>query len=126
MKPLHSLVPMLFVSSVTGTIDFYTKLGFEVENTFTPPDQTAPTWAWMKSGGAHVMFAKASHPVDASAQGLLMYLYCEDVASYHAELEALGVTVGEITYPFYSPHGEFRIADPDGYDISVSHTGRGG
>ena len=37
------------------------------------------------------------------------------------ELEAKGVKVGPIKYPFYSPRGEFRIDDADGYTVFVSH-----
>jgi len=29
---------------------------------------------------------------------------------------------GPIQYPFYSPRGEFRIQDSDGYVIMVTHT----
>ena len=113
---------MLFVNSVNNSIAFYSLLGFEVGNTFSPSDQSDPTWAWLRSGGANLMVARASHPVIAEAQGLIMYLYCDDVAAYYSELAAKGVGVGEVTYPFYSPKGEFRVKDPDGYDISVSHT----
>jgi predicted enzyme related to lactoylglutathione lyase len=122
MPQIASLVPMLFVNSVNNSIAFYSLLGFDVGNTFKPPDQSEPTWAWMRSGGANLMVARASHPVVAEEQGLIMYLYCDDVAACHSELAEKGVGVGEITYPFYSPKGEFRVKDPDGYDISVSHT----
>jgi catechol 2,3-dioxygenase-like lactoylglutathione lyase family enzyme len=125
MKPLCSLVPMLFVQSVPRSVEFYGKLGFEVGNTFTPPEESEPVWAWLKSGGAHVMFARATHPIVADQQGLIMYVYCDDVASFHAALGAAGVEVGEINYPFYSPRGEFRVKDPDGYDIEISHTSSG-
>lgn len=113
---------MLFVQSVSRSIEFYAKLGFEVGNTFKPDEQPEPTWAWLKSGGAHVMFAKASHPIIAEQQGLIIYVYCEAVATFRSALQAAGVEVGEITYPFYSPRGEFRVKDPDGYDIEISHT----
>jgi hypothetical protein len=43
---------MMFVKSVPRSIQFYGKLGFEVGNSFTPPGQTEPTWAWLESGGA--------------------------------------------------------------------------
>jgi glyoxalase/bleomycin resistance protein/dioxygenase superfamily protein len=122
MQRVKSLVPMLFVQSVPSSIQFYARLGFEVGNTFTPESQPEPTWAWLKSDGAHLMLAKASHPVDASQQGLLVYMYCEDVIVFYSQLKSAGVQVGELTYPFYSPQGEFRIKDLDGYDIEISHT----
>ena len=32
-----------------------------------------------------------------------------------------GVKVGPVKYPFYSPRGEFRVDDLDGYTLFVSH-----
>lgn len=92
MPSLNSLVPMMFVASVPRSIEFYAKVGFEVDNTFVPPGQTEPSWAWLRSGGAHLMVA-ASEPVPA-----------------------------EIEYPFYAPRGEFRVKDPDRYALMVTHT----
>jgi hypothetical protein len=40
----------------------------------------------------------------------------------HAELAAAGVTVSPITTPFYAPRGEFRVTDPDGFAIMVTHS----
>lgn len=122
MTRLSSLVPMIFVKSVPRSVEFYQKLGFDVGNTFTQPDAEEPTWAWLRSGGAHLMLAKASHPVDASQQAVLFYVYCDDVLAFRAQLQAAGVSVGEVTYPFYSPRGEFRVADPDGFALFVAHT----
>jgi predicted lactoylglutathione lyase len=38
-----SLVPMVHVADVERSIGFYTKLGFEVGNTFTPEGVASPT-----------------------------------------------------------------------------------
>ena len=123
MTPLASLVPMLHVKSVSGSIQFYKKLGFEIGNTFTPSDQKEPAWAWLKSGGAHLMVTGAGEPVDAGAQAVLFYMYCADVPSFRAELQKNGAMVGEIEYPFYAPRGEFCVVDPDGYHLMITHTG---
>jgi hypothetical protein len=58
----------------------------------------------------------------ASQQAVLFYLYVEDVAAKHAELAAAGLDVGAITFPFYSQRGEFRMTDPDGYVLMITHT----
>ncbi len=123
MTPLASLVPMVHVASVPDSIEFYKKLGFDVGNTFTPSDQKEPAWAWLKSGGAHLMVTRAGEPVDARAQAVIFYIYCEDVPSFRAELQKKSVAVGEIEYPFYAPRGEFRVVDPDGYALMITHTG---
>jgi hypothetical protein len=53
----------------------------------------------------------------------LFYMYAPDVAAYRAELEGKGVKVGPVKYPFYSPRGEFRVDDPDGYCLMIAHVG---
>jgi hypothetical protein len=113
---------MLHVASVPRSIEFYGRLGFQVGNTFTPSDQSEPAWAWLHSGGAHLMVTRAGEPVDARAQAVIFYTYCEDVAAFQEALRAAAVEVGEIEYPFYAPRGEFRVRDPDGYCLMVTHT----
>lgn len=89
-----ALVPMLPVTNVPRTIAFYEQLGFSTGNTHAPEELTEPVWAW---------------------------LYCEDVTATHALLKSRGLDVGEISYPFYNPRGEFHVHDPDGYAIFVAH-----
>jgi hypothetical protein len=63
-----------------------------VRNTFVPPDANDPAWAWLQNGIAQLMLAKATAPVS------------------------------DIQYPFFAPRGEFRITDPDGYVLMITHT----
>jgi hypothetical protein len=121
VSPLDSLVPLVFVESVLRSIEFYGKLGFTVGNTFTPPGQIEPTWAWLESGGSHLMVTLASEPMDASQQAVIFCLYSEDVPSFHAALQKEGLELGEIEHPFYQPSGRFRIVDPDGFALMVTH-----
>jgi hypothetical protein len=119
---IRSLVPMAHVASVSDSIEFYRKLGFEVGNTFVPAGHPEPTWAWLKSDRANLMLALASEPVVAGQQSVLFYLYCDDVASTRSALREAGIDVGPITYPFYAPGGEFRVRDLDGYVLMITHT----
>ena len=70
---------------------------------------------------AQLMLARASHPVEAAEEAILFYAYGRDVPAMHAELGAAGVAVSPITRPFYAPRGEFRVTDPDGYAIMITH-----
>jgi catechol 2,3-dioxygenase-like lactoylglutathione lyase family enzyme len=116
------LVPMAFVAEVERSISFYRHLGFEVGDTFAPAGATTPSWAWLQSGDAQLMLAKASHPVVAEQQAVLFYVYTDDVAAARASLIEAGLNPGPIATPFYAPRGEFRLADPDGYVVLVTHT----
>jgi len=116
---LVSLVPMAHVADVHKAVEFYELLGFEVKNTFDQEGKLQ--WAWLQNGGAELMLARSARPMNPGAQDILFYMYAPDVAAYRAELEAKGVKVGPIKYPFYSPRGEFRVDDADGYTVFVSH-----
>ena len=120
--PIRSLVAFAHVRSVPASISFYEKLGFAVGNIFIPPGASEPTWGWIQSGNAQLMLANAGEPVVASQQAVLFYLYVDDVAAKHAELRDAGLSCGDIQNPFYAPRGEFRLTDPDGYTLMVTHT----
>ena len=119
---LSSLVPMAHVSNVKQSIAFYSKLGFAEGNTHTPEGGVEPVWAWLMSGGAHLMLAQATEAVDATQQAVLFYVYCDDVVPFRNMLIEAGVDVGPVQHPFYAPRGEFRVTDPDGYVLMVTHT----
>jgi predicted enzyme related to lactoylglutathione lyase len=114
---------MLHVAAVPRSVQFYGLMGFDVGNTFKPDGATELSWAWLETGGgATLMVTRASGPVDPEQQAVLFYLYCDDVQQMQRHLAEAGVKVSEIHFPFYSPKGEFRVADPDGYCLMVSHS----
>jgi uncharacterized glyoxalase superfamily protein PhnB len=119
---LKSLVPLAHVRSVRRSVAFYEKLGFEQANTHTPAGRTEPVWAWLKSGEAHLMVAEAGDTADPEKHAVLFYVYCADVAAFRSRLVDTGMEAGPIEYPFFWPRGEFRVIDPDGYVLMISHT----
>ena len=60
-------------------------------------------------------------PIDDGAQGVLFYLYCDDVVATRERLLAAGLDAGPMSHPFYRPRGEFRLRDPDGYVLMITH-----
>jgi len=68
------------------------------------------------------MIAKATEPIVPGQQGILFYLYVEGVAETREALLGAGLQPGPITTPFYAPRGEFRLTDPDGYTLMITHT----
>jgi predicted enzyme related to lactoylglutathione lyase len=110
---------MAHVADVGKAAEFYQLLGFEVKNMVEHDGQVQ--WAWLQNGGAGLMLARSARPMNPGAQDVLFYMYAPDVTAYRAELEAKGLKVGPVLYPFYSPRGEFRIDDLDGYALFVSH-----
>ena len=120
--PARALVPLVHVRSVAASIAFYARLGLEVDNTVAPAGEEDPSWAYLGSDRAQLMLSKADEPVVADQQGVLFYLCCDDVPALRERLVADGVAAGPIARPFYAPNGEFRIEDPDGYVIMITHT----
>ncbi len=118
-KPLTNLVPLLFVADPERSIAFYARLGFEVPHKLVEGDRVR--WAWLKNGGAQLMVSLASAPVDREEQAVMFYVYTPDISGRHAMLQAAEVPVGPIETPFWSPRGEFRVVDPDGYALMFSH-----
>lgn len=120
----RAFVPMLHVASVPRAIAFYAALDFRASELHQQPGRDDPTWARMQSpGGAEFMLVQADAPIDDGVQGVLFYVYCDDVVAMRERVLAAGLAAGELTYPFYRPNGEFRLSDPDGYVLMVTHAG---
>jgi len=124
MIPFHSLIPLIHVGSVPSSVAFYERLGFRLGYSHQGKDEPEISWALMQSGGAQVMLALATEPVVASQQRIVIALYVSDVEAKHKEIVAAGVKPGPVEKPFFRPRGHFRIDDPDGYVINVTHPER--
>lgn len=111
------------VTDVSRSIRFYEELGFRATNSFAADGGDAPTWAWLACGEAALMLVAANEAVGANGRGVHFYLYVDDVAEMHAHLASHGHVVSEVERPFYSPRGQFRVIDPDGYSLTITHTG---
>jgi catechol 2,3-dioxygenase-like lactoylglutathione lyase family enzyme len=117
----RALVPFAHVADVARSVAFYETLGFSVGGKLTGEDGTLD-WVILEHEGAQVMVGRATAPVVAEEQAVLFYVYYQDVAAAHVALTAAGIEVGPILYPQHSPRGEFRVVDPDGYGVQVTHT----
>ncbi|MEZ6018199.1 MAG: hypothetical protein R3F49_24050 [Planctomycetota bacterium] len=136
-------VPMVHVVDVDAASRFYALLGFACESRFSAADGTA-NWCALASGGARLFLSRASGPVAAEQQAVLLYMYSPDVRALRAHLLARGVIDGGATpgegaraadWPssrpvvfdveprFYMPQGELRLHDPDGYVVLVGQLG---
>lgn len=111
--------PMLHVAEIEKSIGFYELLGYTVIDT---EGCGPPGWARLHcEDGSAVMFLRAEHPIDSSAQALILYLYTPDLPALRQHLVANGVPVPLINYPEFMPSGKINLADPDGYKIEIAH-----
>lgn len=120
----RAFVAMVHVASLPRSIAFYAALDLRPTNLHHEPGCEEPVWAWMQSpGGAEFMLVQADGPIDDGVQGVLFYLYCDDVVATRERLLAAGLDAGPMSHPFYRPRGEFRLRDPDGYVLMITHAG---
>ncbi|MBX9929148.1 MAG: ACT domain-containing protein [Gemmatimonadaceae bacterium] len=120
--PPRALVPFAHVADMARSIRFYETIGLRVQNTVAPPDRAGITWAWLAANDASLMLAQATAPIHADQQGVLFYLYVDDVEVEFARLSAAGLAPTEKRAESYAPRGEFRVTDPDGYTVMITHT----
>jgi catechol 2,3-dioxygenase-like lactoylglutathione lyase family enzyme len=116
---LTGLWPYAHVADVQRSVDFYARLGLDVQSTHEVGGRLV--WAFLTSQaepGAGLMLALADGPVEPDVQAVLFYCWAPDVAALRDKLGA-----GEITHPFYMPAGELRLLDPDGYVLLVGQLG---
>ncbi|HTS34438.1 MAG TPA: VOC family protein [Candidatus Solibacter sp.] len=111
-----AVVALLKVADVDRSIGFYEKLRFEAGNEPLTDDQGVKTFAWMHHGSsAQIMLTRAGQPLDSNSRQVMFYLYVTDMPAYREQLVARGINVGKVSYPFWSPNGEFQVDDPDGW-----------
>lgn len=115
MASLSALRPMLAVSNLQRTIDFYChKLGFRCNDTFGDP----PVWCDLSRDGCSIMF-NAPPSQDVSGDGSrrsrdhqIFYFNTPDVAALRDEFVARGVPVTDLRVTVYGMK-EFEVRDPD-------------
>jgi catechol 2,3-dioxygenase-like lactoylglutathione lyase family enzyme len=103
------LIPMLPVRSMPASVDFYCgKLGFEVE-------ERNEEWGWamLRFDECRLMVDQSINTHAAGSRDPIVYLYPDDIASYHRQVRQNGLAVPELDATFYGLT-EFRISDPDG------------
>jgi len=113
--------PLLHVSDVQRSLDFYGLLGFEIVD--IEKSNGTIGWARMHCEGGALMFVLAEQSHSHHHDRFLLYLYTPDLPTLCRELEASGITVGPISHPEYMPSGEICLTDPDGYTVLIGHWG---
>jgi uncharacterized glyoxalase superfamily protein PhnB len=120
---IEALVPLLNVEDAERSIAFYTaQLGFQVAQRYTAEGSTA--WAMLQHGTVKLMINRpdradsAGRRRRASSSDAVLYLYVASARDSHAALRAAGVAVSEVALKPYGME-EFRLRDPDGYEIAV-------
>src|SRR5262245_1138846 len=108
LMTLSRVTPMQPVRSVAASVEFYRKLGFEVER-----KNEDWGWAMLRSDECRLMLDQSINGHPGTPRASVLYLYPEDVVEYHRQVRANGLEVPDLDVTFYGLT-EFRIEDPDG------------
>lgn len=115
---ISGLVAFVHVADMARSLAFYRLLGLRPIDSFAPDDEVV--WAFLESGPAQLMVARADAPVDHRAQAVLFYLYADDLAGLRDHLVAHDVVASEIFDGTPGPKQEMRVDDPDGYVLMIA------
>lgn len=121
---MERLIPMLPVANIARSVEFYGKLGFEVENR-----NDEWRWAMLRFGECRLMIDQSINPHPGMPRTGVLYLYPSDIVGYHAQVRSNGIDIPDLETTFYGLT-EFRLDDPDGNRLwigqnSASTAGQG-
>lgn len=110
---MNRLIPMLPVSSLPASVDFYQKLGFCIE-------QRNDDWRWamLCFGECRLMVDESINVHPGMVRASVLYLYPDDIHEFHKRVRKNGLVVPDLAVTFYGMT-EFRIDDPDGNRLWV-------
>jgi hypothetical protein len=77
-------------------------------------------WAELRSDGAELMVSTDGDSIDPAGQGVLFYLYSDNLAGLREQILVEGIDVGEIVDGTPGPRQEMKLTDPDGYVLMVA------
>lgn len=120
MASIDAVVPILNVSSVAASIEYYVEVfGFERPWQWGDP----PTFGGVRTGGGdEIQFCQ-----DGQGQrGTWMSVWIDDVDALYERLRAAGADIRQEPTTFEWGVRELNVADPDGHRIrfSTATTGR--
>lgn len=105
---MNRLVPMLPVRQMARSVEFYKKLGFDVEQR-----NDGWRWAMLAFGDCRLMVDESINVPPDAPRTSVVYLYPDDIIAYHRQVRRNGLDIPPLDHPFYGMT-EFRIDDPDG------------
>src|SRR5882724_3414345 len=117
---MNRLTPMLPVSSMPASVEFYEKLGFSIE-------QRNDEWRWamLCSGDCRLMVDESINLHPGIPRTSVLYLYPDDISGFHQQVRKNGLVVPNLEVTSYGIT-DFRIEDPDGNRLWIGqHTTKG-
>ncbi|MGP6190577.1 MAG: MarR family transcriptional regulator [Vulcanimicrobiaceae bacterium] len=122
---VFNLIPLVSVADVARSLALYERLGFVEDG--RSEDGGRLVWASMHARtvrAARIMFTIEPTGAKPRTQGVRFYCWSDDIAALHTRLTGEGLCPSPIEYPEHMRDGEFRLRDPDGYELVVGQPRR--
>ncbi len=116
---MNRLIPMLPVTSMPASVEFYRKLGFDVEKR-----NDGWGWAMLRLDECRLMVDQSIDLGAHAPRHGVLYLYPEDIVEYHRQVRGNGLLVPDLAVTFYGMT-EFRVEDPDGNRLWIGQSRAG-
>ena len=113
---IRSLWPLLLVSDMTRSLEFYCEtLGFEVVGRAGPAG--APFWCRLQRGSACLMLEwRDADALEPLSHGVALYFICDDAELMFEELTSSGLRLEPPSTAYYGMKQLF-VPEPDGHEI---------
>ena len=111
----QTVVPMIHVPDVRGTVEWYKSLGFELVR--TNEDDGEMNWAKLTFGNSDVMFSAGGRSSDAPRREMDLYIATDKVDEMFQLLKNQAQIVEEPHGTFYGMR-EFILRDCNGFWIT--------
>ncbi len=113
---MNRLIPMLPVKSMPASVEFYQKLGFQVE-------QRRDDWGWamLRLDECRLMLDQSINVHWMAPRQSVLYLYPENIVEYHQQVRMNGLAVPDLEVAFYGLT-EFRLDDLDGNRLWIGQS----
>ena len=113
---MNRIIPMLPVASMAASVEFYGKLGFNVENR-----NDGWGWAMLQFGECRLMVDQSINVPRHGPRRSVLYLYPDDIVAYHEMVRRNGIDLPDLDETFYGMT-EFRLDDPDGNHLWIGQS----
>ena len=122
-KVLRGIVPLLQVSSLSDSLDYYeTILGFTTDSVW--PTDGEPKWAVLSRSEVSFMLTidlgtSKSQFIAEKGNGVVFYIVTEEIEACYAEMDDAGAIIVQDIVVF-GGRRQFSVADPNGYVIAFT------
>jgi uncharacterized glyoxalase superfamily protein PhnB len=113
------IVPMIHVSDVDATAQWYASIGFEIRNVNRVCDNGEIDWALLRLGPSEIMLNLGGHPSSAPRREFDLYTHVDDVDGLRRRLNGKAEIVEDLHDTFYGMR-EFIIRDCNGFWITFA------